>query len=131
VLIVFELKVGEARGFMNFCIPAIVLEPISKRFSQDWYADKAKTSVDEIKKIKLNLLKTNIKLAAAIHGNTITARDLIGLKPGDVIKLESKVTDPLTIELNGVKKYNAYQVKQGEKKTVQVVELIPREFKNE
>jgi flagellar motor switch protein FliM len=131
VLIVFELKVGEARGFMNFCIPAIVLEPISKRFSQDWYADKAKTSVDEIKKIKLNLLKTNIKLAAGIHGNTITTRDLIGLKPGDVIKLESKVTDPLTIELNGVKKYNAYQVKQGEKKTVQVVDLIPREFKNE
>jgi flagellar motor switch protein FliM len=70
-------------------------------------------------------------LAAGIYGNTITARDIIGLKPGDVIKLESRVTDPLTVELNGVKKYNAYQVKHSEKKTVQVVDLIPREFKNE
>jgi flagellar motor switch protein FliM len=131
VLIVFELKVGEARGFMNLCIPAIVLEPISRRFSQDWYADKAKNTVDEIKKIKLNLLKTNIKVAAGIHGNTISARDIIGLKRGDVIKLESKVTDPLTIELNGVKKYNAYQVKHDIKKAVQIFELIPREFKNE
>ncbi|HLP58625.1 MAG TPA: FliM/FliN family flagellar motor switch protein, partial [Candidatus Deferrimicrobium sp.] len=131
VLIVFELKVGEAKGFMNFCIPSIVLEPISKRFTQDWYADRTKTGVEEIKKIKLNLLKTSIKLEAGLYGNTITARDLIGLKAGDVIKLESKTTDPLSIKLNGIEKYNAYQVKHNQKKTVQVADLIPREFKNE
>jgi flagellar motor switch protein FliM len=87
--------------------------------------------VDEIKKIKLNLLKTGIKLEGGIRGNMITARDLIGLKTGDVIKLESKITDPLTIELNGIKKYNAYQVKHGNKRALQVVDIIPREFKNE
>ncbi len=131
VLIVFELKVGEAKGFMNFCIPSIVLEPIAKRFSQDWYADRAKTSIEEIKKIKLNLLKTNIQMEAGIYGNYITTNDLINLKAGDVIKLESKTTDPLQIHLNGIKKYNVYQVEKDKKKAVQVVNLIPREFKDE
>lgn len=131
VLIVFELKVGEAKGFMNFCIPSIVLEPIAKRFSQDWYADRAKTSVEEIKKIKLNLLRTPVVLEAGIYGNYLTTHDLVNIKAGDVIKLESKVTDPLKIKLNGITKYNVYQVKKDRKKTVQIVNLIPREFKNE
>jgi flagellar motor switch protein FliM len=131
VLIVFELKVGEAKGFMNFCIPSIVLEPIAKRFSQDWYADRAKTSVEEIKKIKLNLLKTSIEVEAGIFDNLITAQDLLNLKVGDLIKLESKVTDPINIVLNGVKKFNAYQVRKDRKKAVQIVNLISREFKNE
>lgn len=131
VLIVFELKVGEAKGFMNFCIPSIVLEPIAKRFSQDWYADRAKTSVEEIKKIKLNLLKTLIEMQVGIYGNHITSRDLLNLKAGDIIKLESKVTDPLHINLNGIQKFSAYQVKKDRKKTVQIVNLIQREFKDE
>lgn len=131
VLIVFELKVGEAKGFMNFCIPSIVLEPISKRFTQDWYADRTKTSVEEIKKIKLNLLKTPIILDAGIYDNYITTQDILNLGVGDVIKLETKITDPLYIKLNGVKKYSVYQVKQGRKKAIQIVNLIPREFKNE
>jgi flagellar motor switch protein FliM len=131
VLIVFELKVGEAKGFMNFCIPSIVLEPIAKRFSQDWYADRAKTSVEEVKKIKLNLLRTNIGVEAGIYNNYITVKDLLDVNAGDVIKLETKVNDEIHIRLNGITKYSAYQVKKDKKKTVQVVKLIPREFKNE
>jgi len=131
VLIVFELKVGEAKGFMNFCIPSIVLEPIAKRFSQDWYADRAKTSVEEVKKIKLNLLNTPIALDAGIYENYIKVKDLLELAAGDVIKLESKVHDEINVKLNGIKKFSAYQVKKNHKKAVQVVKLIPREFKNE
>lgn len=131
VLIVFELKVGEAKGFMNFCIPSIVLEPIAKRFSQDWYADRAKTSIEEVKKIKLNLLRTNITVEAGIYHNFITLKDLLELKSGDMIKLESKITDEINLQLNGVTKFSAYQVKRDRKKAIQVVNLIPREFKNE
>lgn len=131
VLIVFELKVGEAKGFMNFCIPSIVLEPIAKRFSQDWYADRAKTSVEEVKKIKLNLLRTPVSMEAGIYKNYITVKNLMDLSEGDVIKLESKVTDPIKLRLNGIDKFNAYQVQKDYKKAVQMVNLIPREFKNE
>jgi flagellar motor switch protein FliM len=131
VLVVFELKVGEAKGFMNLCIPAIALEPIAKRFSRDWYADRAKTGVEEVKKIKLTLLNTRIGLEAGIYDNTITVKDLLDIKAGDVIRLETKTSDEIHVKLNGIKKYSAYQVKKDRKKAVQVVNLIPREFKNE
>ncbi|MGE5341475.1 MAG: flagellar motor switch protein FliM [Candidatus Omnitrophota bacterium] len=131
VLIVFELKVGEAKGFMNFCIPSIVLEPIAKRFSQDWYADRAKTSVEEVKKIKLNLLRTNIGIEAGIYDNSITVRDLLNLKVDDVIQLETRVTDENHLRLNGVKKFTAYQVQKDKKRAIQVMRLLTREFKNE
>jgi flagellar motor switch protein FliM len=131
VLIVFELKVGEAKGFMNFCIPSIVLEPVARRFSQDWYADRAKTSVEEVKKIKLNLLKTKLLVEAGIYENRIKVKDLLALARGNVLMLETKINDEINVKLNGIKKFNAYQVKKGSKKAVQIVNLIPREFKNE
>ena len=131
VLIVFELKVGDAKGFMNFCIPSIVLEPIAHRFSQDWYADRAKTSVEEMKKIKLNLLKTPIMLDTGLLGNTLSASTLMEIKVGDLIKLESQVTDEMMVRLNGVPKFKVYPVRKDRKKAVQIVDVIQREFKNE
>jgi flagellar motor switch protein FliM len=131
LLIVFELKIGEAKGFMNFCIPSIVLEPIVKRFSQNWYTQRTKTSVEEVKKIKLNLLKTKIRAEAGIYGNRIKVKDLLVLAPGNLLKLETKTDEEINVKLNGIKKFNAYQVKKGRKKAVQIVNLIPREFKNE
>jgi flagellar motor switch protein FliM len=131
LLIVFELKIGEAKGFMNFCIPSIVLEPIVKRFSQNWYTQRTKISVEEVKKIKLNLLKTKIRAEAGIYGNCIKVKDLLVLTPGNLLKLETKTDEEINVKLNGIKKFNAYQVKKGRKKAVQIVNLIPREFKNE
>jgi len=131
VLIVFELKVGEAKGFMNFCIPSIVLEPIAHRFSQDWYADRAKTSVEEMKKIKLNLLKTRIGIDAGLMGNHMSASALMEIREGDIIKLESRVNDEMMVRLNGVPKFRVFPVKKERKKAVQIVDIILREFKNE
>jgi flagellar motor switch protein FliM len=131
VLIVFELKVGEAKGFMHFCIPSIVLDPVAERFSQDWYAHRAKISVEEVEKIKLNLLKTKIRAEAGIYGNCIKVKDLLALAPGNVIKLETKINDKINVKLNGIKKFSACQLKKGRKKAVQIVNLISREFNNE
>jgi flagellar motor switch protein FliM len=53
------------------------------------------------------------------------------LAPGNILKLETKIDEEINIKLNGIKKFNAYQVKNGKKKTVQIANLIPREFRNE
>jgi len=131
ILIVFELKVGDAKGFMNFCIPSIVLEPIAHRFSQDWYADRAKMSVEELKKIKLNLLKTKISMDAAIVGNTLTTENILGIGVGDIIKLETGVNDGLSVLLNGIEKFSAYEFSSKKRKSVKIADIIQREFKNE
>lgn len=131
VLIVFELKVGDAKGFMNFCIPSIVIEPIAQRFSQDWYADRAKMSVEELQKIKLNLKRTTVRMDAAIPGNTLTTRDLLNLNPGDLLYLETKASEEWTVMLNGIPKFRGLPLQMDRKKGIQVTDLIPREFKHE
>jgi flagellar motor switch protein FliM len=131
ILIVLEMKVGESKGYLNFCIPSIVLEPIAHRFSQDWYADRAKTSTEEMKKIKLNLMRTLITVESGLYGNCITARDILNLSAGDVIRLESHVNGEARVCLNGIPKLLAYPVRAGKKKAVQVVNLINREFNHE
>jgi flagellar motor switch protein FliM len=131
LVIIFELEIGETKGFMNLCIPTVVLEPIVQRFSQDLYTLRKKIPVEELKKIKLNLLKTTIHAEAGIYENCIKIKDLLALAPGNIIKLDTKINDEINVKLNGINKFSAYQVKTGKKKAVQIVDLIPREFKNE
>ncbi len=131
VLIVMELKVGEAKGVLNFCIPAIVLEPIAHRFSQDWYADRAKTSIEETKKIKLNLLKVPLRVDVDLISNYLTVADILSLEPGDLIQLESKKNDYFTAKLNGIAKFQCFPVKKCKKRSVQILNIIQREFKND
>lgn len=131
VLIVFELKVGDAKGFMNFCIPAIVIEPIAQRFSQDWYADRAKMSIEEMQKIRMNVKKTMIDMDAGIYGNKIMAKELVNLEAGDILRLQSRAVEELKIQLNGVDKFTAYPVQINKKKGVQVMDVVKREYKYE
>ena len=131
VLIVLEVRVADSKGYMNFCIPAIVIEPIAHRFTQDWYADRTKTSVNEVRKIKLNLLRTRVNCQAEISGNKISARDFLTMRSGDLIRLRNKENDEFGLYLNGVLKFNVYPVQQGDKKCVQVTNRVFREFKNE
>jgi len=131
ILIVTEMKVGESKGYMNYCIPSIVLEPIAHRFSQDWYADRAKTSSEEMKKIKLNLLRSHVGVEAGIYHSSLLTSDVLNLKPGDILQLESRVGEDVVVRLNGVEKFAAVPVRTEKKKAVQILHPIYREFKNE
>jgi flagellar motor switch protein FliM len=128
VLIVFEIKVGDSKGFMNFCIPSIVIEPIVNRFSQDWYADRAKTNTEELHKLKLNITKTLMNVDVGITGNKIFVKQLMNLRKGDLLTLETKEDKPFSIMINDKKKMSGYQANVGKKKYIQIENIFKREY---
>ncbi len=126
VLIVFEIKVGEASGMMNFCIPSIVLEPVAKKFSQDWYVGRKKITENDMRKIKDILSEATFRVDVDIDGNKIIFSDLLELEKGDLIVLETDSNSELTLKIGGVPKFKGKPVKIGKKKGFKINSKIKR-----
>lgn len=106
-LITLNLKIGEVEGYINICIPHIVIEPILPKLSTKfWFANISKevTKEDKIvleKRVINSLVNVNVEL-----GHTyITVGEFLELQLGDVIRLDHNPNEELEIKIGNRHKY--------------------------
>jgi flagellar motor switch protein FliM len=135
VLVTLETRVGEVEGMMNLCIPYLTIEPIiSKLSAQYWYSTVRKAGTTE----NFNILRDTISniritLSADIGSMTVRLRDILALKPGDVVRLDNvRPRDTLEFRVGGKTKFLCRPGVVGNKVAVQIVkkleEVVESEF---
>ncbi|REJ66905.1 MAG: flagellar motor switch protein FliM [Planctomycetota bacterium] len=109
VLVSFEVSVGDVRGMMNLCIPFNSIERIaSKLTANSWVAyGRQQASPENLEKIKRSLRGSVVEMIAELANTSISTRDLLGLRVGDIITTRKDVNDPLLISVEGVPKFRA------------------------
>jgi flagellar motor switch protein FliM len=109
VLISFELTLGDLRGMINFCIPFNSIERISGKLSSNsWVSPVRKVaSPESIERLTKNLRGALVELVVHLADTTISTKDLLGLRVGDIITTEKDVRSPLAVAIEGVAKFNA------------------------
>ncbi len=106
-LVTLKIKVGTVEGFMNFCIPFIVIEPDMDRLNtRFWYI----TAVDEEKinykdAMEEDLEKTTLTVRSILGKTYISVNEFVELQVGDVITLDSYVNSDLTVLVGDKPKY--------------------------
>jgi len=127
VLVTLETKVGEVEGMMNFCIPYLTIEPIiSKLSAQYWYSSVRRgTTTENLNILRERLSKIDVTITAEIGNIDLKVRDVLALRPGDVIRLYSvRVGDPMVLKIGNRKKFLCRPGKVGNKIAVQVTHKI-------
>ncbi|HEY8537035.1 MAG TPA: flagellar motor switch protein FliM [Vicinamibacterales bacterium] len=104
ILLVFDVRVGEARGMLNLALPASVIEALGPSFSQGWQRTRRDQSEQDRARLLENIGRIPLPVAATLDA-TLTARDLLQLAPGDVIALDRPVSKPLDIKVGGLSKF--------------------------
>ncbi len=107
VLVVFEVKFGEATGMINLCLPAIMLEPVlNKISSQDWLIGAKKGRSGEYETRILELLENiSIPFKVEIGRTKLKVSELLELQANDTIILNKKSKRPLNIYINNKHKF--------------------------
>lgn len=103
--IVFHVQIGDARGMMSLCIPAITLEPIIQKFNQSSYSRSREVPPTQTRSLLDTLSTVNFPVAAEIHGTKAAMDDLLGIVPGDVLKLDHRVGQPVQVSVGGIVKF--------------------------
>lgn len=104
--IVFHVQVGDARGMMSLCIPALILEPIIQKFNQSFYSRSREVPPAQTRSLLDMLSSVSFPVAAELHGTTAAMEDLISLAPGDVLRLDHPVDRPVELSVGGVVKFH-------------------------
>ncbi len=98
-LVTLKIKIGSVEGFMNFCIPFIVIESdmenLNTRF---WYVN----AIDEEKvnykdAMEDDIEKTTLSVRSILGKTYISVNEFVELQVGDVITLDSYVNSDLTV----------------------------------
>lgn len=106
VIITLNVSIGDTEGFINICLPCLMLEPIANKLnSKFWFTNLRSNSEDNNKHIKKMLERTHLPVTVAIKRSTVTVRELLELQTGDVINLDHGKNQDLFVYLGSRLKY--------------------------
>ena len=126
-LIAIDLKVRDQAGRMHLCLPYVVLEPIVPRLlAKEWISSgqKGGPTSDSMINLKRGLGETQLHLTAILGRARVTAKELLGLKPGDLVRLDRGIHDDLTLEIEGREKYLGRGGILNKKKGVMITRVV-------
>ena len=129
VTILFEVKVGNVRSAMSLCIPYLVLKPITGKLSaQKWFSSgNRKQNSATRRMISYNVNQTKIDCSVRLGETTLDIRHFLSLQPGDILKLDQRTEDHLTMLVQDVPKFVGKPALQGKKLVFAVHDAIEEE----
>jgi flagellar motor switch protein FliM len=104
IMIVFDVRIGDSRGMMNLCIPASIVETTGGSFAQAWHRQRREPTETEAAWLHENLARAPQPIAALLE-STLTARELLDLRAGDVVSLGVPVHKPVDVRVGGTLKF--------------------------
>lgn len=105
VAIGIEVGLGSTTGMINFALPSIFIKRLRHMFERLRRVEPAQTKHrDQVHMAKL-LGRVGLILEARLDGLTISTRNLLSLKVGDVLVLNAPLDQKITALLNGEPKF--------------------------
>jgi flagellar motor switch protein FliM len=129
LVIKFSLKVKEHKGVMSLCFPYMVLEAVVQKLStQKWFTSNSGGSTPETRQHLQNRLRTTgLPVSVQMGTLTLTASQLMMLKPGDVIPLNKGVGSQLDVFVENKRKFGGKPGVHSKRKAVMITTVYSDE----
>lgn len=128
-IVTINLKIGDAEGLMNVCLPFITLESVMDKLNTKfWYSNMQIRDEETYKDVLEDLIEhAPISVKAVLGNSLISVSDFVNLQPGDIIKVDKEVEDELDIYVGNMKKFTALPGSSGSNYAVRVTSVIREE----
>ncbi|HTB22106.1 MAG TPA: flagellar motor switch protein FliM [bacterium] len=129
LVIKFSLNVKEHKGVMSLCFPYMVLEAVVQKLStQKWFTSNSGGSTPETRQNLQNRLRTTgLPVSVQMGTLTLTAAQLMKLKPGDVIPLNKSVSTQLDVFVENKRKFGGKPGVHSKRKAVMITTVYADE----
>lgn len=121
---VFEVEFDTGGGEVHIVIPTLMLDPIQQLFSSGFRAETTRIDQHWRNVMRQDIEEAQVRLSASLGDATLTLRDILALKVGDVVPIN--VREPLQAEVEGVPLIHVAYGKHKKKRAVKVIEWIKR-----
>ncbi len=128
-IVTMNIKIGEVEGYMNICLPYLTLEDIMDKLNTKFWFSTMNHADDEnyAEYIESMIKHTDVPVKAVLGKSIVSVMDFAGLQVGDVIRLDSKVDEELTVYVGDIKKFTVLPGKSKDNYAVRVTSVIREE----
>ncbi|MRR13679.1 flagellar motor switch protein FliM, partial [bacterium] len=100
-----EITIENNKATLALCIPYSTIDPVKEILKGTFVADETEQDASLTDRLKANLMESTLELSAILGSATITGRDLLRLKAGDIIQLNEDSESPVEIMVEGTRKF--------------------------
>jgi len=125
VLISFELKSESVNGLINLCYPYITIEPIALRLGgQNLVSSAKEVPKEELIKNRKRVELFDVTARTNLGYASVTVRDLLDMKAGDILTLDTRVNDDVEIYVEDELKFYGRAGLIGKYRGVEIIARI-------
>lgn len=103
IIVAMEVTVNDSKSIVSFCMSAITMDQIMKKFSAKFSSGKRAGSPTKETERKENLMSTlsqsELTVTAVLDNTTLTLRDVLNLQVNDIIPLNKPITDNVQLKV--------------------------------
>lgn len=128
-IVTINIKIGEVEGLMNVCLPYITLDVVMDKLNTKfWYSSQQeKEEISYSDMVESLLEKAPIPVKAVLGSSSFSVSDFARLQVGDIIRLDTKVEDELSVYVGSMKKFTALPGVSGDDYAVRITSIIREE----
>ncbi|SHI15487.1 flagellar motor switch protein FliM [Butyrivibrio fibrisolvens DSM 3071] len=128
-IVTLNLKIGEVEGLMNFCLPFFTLESVMDRLNTKyWFSSMQRHNEENDSEFLESLVrKIEVPVKAVLGKCQVSVSDFVQLQLGDIIRLDSRVTQEMHVYVGNIDKFTALPGTSDKKYAVRVTSVIREE----
>ncbi len=128
-IVTLNVKIGDIEGFMNMCLPfATVEDVIDKLNTKFWYSTMKEASDEDYSRyVEAMIRRVDIPVKAVLGNSVITVSDFANLQCGDIIRLDTRADQELSVYVGNIKKFKAMPGKSEDDYAVRVTTVLREE----
>jgi flagellar motor switch protein FliM len=129
LLLSFTFNLEYSFGELKICLPVSSMdETLEHFFNVDKSGHSAKDDKESAEALRMLVSNTKVIVAGVLDETNITVNDVANLKEGDVLRLDSKITNHIKVSVEGKNKFSGKLGLFSSKKAIQITSLINEEF---
>ncbi len=100
VVTTFNIELGSGGGDFHVCIPYSMIEPVRDMLTSTMQADRAEADERWVQQMTFQVQDAEVELVANLGQTSVTLRQIMSLKQGDVISLD--LPDAVVAQVDGI-----------------------------
>ncbi|MGE4293658.1 MAG: flagellar motor switch protein FliM [Desulfovibrio sp.] len=105
IVVTFEVELENAIGSLIVCLPYATMEPIRSKLHASFQSERLEVDHVWINRFKERLMETPVEMVVRLGRTSLTGRQLIDLRKGDILLLDTDEDNLLEAEVEGVRKF--------------------------
>ena len=128
IVVTLEMKLGEETGPVTLMFPYLLVEPVMPKLNTDRHFAPAPRapSAREGEDLRATVFRLGLTMRGVLAHGGLTVRELLELEPGHIIPLGKAVTEPATLDLEGVPRFTARTGNVNGRRALRVLSVISK-----